>query len=435
MIASGDPYAVKLAAEYKSAGVMSAFPDLKEDDIECIISYMDSPGFGFGKKMPGNSDTTTVSFHPVTVRGIDPASVKAFWNKDYNNTILATREFEKRMRVIHTTCKQAVLDLYIKNLDKNLWQIDEMASKLLDGDLKRKFQDFARLKNGKVKSDARQVAYLTKYYNKKYEAAKRILKNNLEAQRKLEYAKEVLKETVEGKAFQRQEKLLKEEIELNTKEVYKQLGINPVKQEMAGKEFIKPPVYTASVSSFGWKNIDRLTEERQTFTISENGKTAKITYDLVLVKLKEPQRFDRVMAYLLPDKLSSFMKMKEVDNVFEEQLNKNIHYNLLIVGYEHDDICYFTQPDIKKGLIENIVLSKIHKKDFDQRINGLFSNYSAGIETDFRNEMLSVYQDVQEVRDKVSARKINGIRAELYHVVFPCADGYIYTKPTDPDLE
>jgi len=45
---------------------------------------------------------------------------------DFENTLLATKEFSDRFRF---TCWEEVLNIYINNLDKNLWEIDELAVK------------------------------------------------------------------------------------------------------------------------------------------------------------------------------------------------------------------------------------------------------------------------------------------------------------------
>lgn len=42
---------------------------------------------------------------------------------DFENTLLATKEFADRY---HSTCWDDVINFYIENLDKNLWEIDEM---------------------------------------------------------------------------------------------------------------------------------------------------------------------------------------------------------------------------------------------------------------------------------------------------------------------
>jgi mono/diheme cytochrome c family protein len=42
MVASKDPYAMKLVAEYQSAGIMTSFKALKKKDIEDIMAYVGS---------------------------------------------------------------------------------------------------------------------------------------------------------------------------------------------------------------------------------------------------------------------------------------------------------------------------------------------------------------------------------------------------------
>jgi hypothetical protein len=54
-----------------------------------------------------------------------PSSVLAFWKSKFNNTLLTTREFEERMKEIHKTCDPSVLDIYVKNMNKPLYELDE----------------------------------------------------------------------------------------------------------------------------------------------------------------------------------------------------------------------------------------------------------------------------------------------------------------------
>ena len=56
--------------------------------------------------------------------GIDPSKVMTIWNARFDKTNIATRAFEERMAAIHGTCANAVLDLYVNNLDKDLSDID-----------------------------------------------------------------------------------------------------------------------------------------------------------------------------------------------------------------------------------------------------------------------------------------------------------------------
>jgi hypothetical protein len=60
--------------------------------------------------------------------GIDPSTVQVICSEAYQNTLLATREFEARMKLIHKACHTSVLEVYVKNLDRNLWELDSMAA-------------------------------------------------------------------------------------------------------------------------------------------------------------------------------------------------------------------------------------------------------------------------------------------------------------------
>ncbi|MFN8287289.1 MAG: hypothetical protein U0V74_11070 [Chitinophagales bacterium] len=64
-------------------------------------------------------------------REIDPALIKTLKSDSFQNTFIATHEFEKRLQAIFKTCSNDILMLYVNNLDKQLWQVDEMAAKAL----------------------------------------------------------------------------------------------------------------------------------------------------------------------------------------------------------------------------------------------------------------------------------------------------------------
>ncbi|MBK9016586.1 MAG: hypothetical protein IPM82_22310 [Saprospiraceae bacterium] len=63
--------------------------------------------------------------------GVDPASIKVIWSDKYQNTLLATREFEARMKWIHEACNTSILEIYVNNLDRNLWELDSMAAEAI----------------------------------------------------------------------------------------------------------------------------------------------------------------------------------------------------------------------------------------------------------------------------------------------------------------
>jgi hypothetical protein len=101
--------------------------------------------------------------------GVSPASIKVLKEKRFNNTLISTNEFALRVKEIFKSCNTEVLNVYINNLDKNLWECDNLAADLLKGEpeLQKKFRAFAGEKLGKVKPD-KNLQRLAGYYKKRF---------------------------------------------------------------------------------------------------------------------------------------------------------------------------------------------------------------------------------------------------------------------------
>ncbi len=99
--------------------------------------------------------------------GLNPAKVKAFWNEKFNGSLLATKEFEKRMHLIHQTGSDDILDLYIKNAGKRISDIDAMAADRALGKLKKRFEEYAALDEGRVKTNPQLIKMMNNFYRQK----------------------------------------------------------------------------------------------------------------------------------------------------------------------------------------------------------------------------------------------------------------------------
>jgi hypothetical protein len=98
--------------------------------------------------------------------GISPAAVKALKDPAMQNSFIATREFEWRMRALHKTCKQAALELYTSNLSSNLKIVDTQVAALLKGTSQEEtFADFAALGHTNVKNGREYRQLLSALYN------------------------------------------------------------------------------------------------------------------------------------------------------------------------------------------------------------------------------------------------------------------------------
>ncbi len=99
---------------------------------------------------------------------ISPQSIQTIKSKQFANTFLSTKEFEQRLKVLHQMPDaQKLFDLYVNNLEKNLWEVDLMVAGKLSGEDKTFFTDFAAEKLTNVKDANIYQEQLSAYYSKK----------------------------------------------------------------------------------------------------------------------------------------------------------------------------------------------------------------------------------------------------------------------------
>jgi Cytochrome c len=208
---------------------------------------------------------------------IDPAMIKVIRSEQFQNTLLATREFEKRIQTIFKTCNNAVLEVYIKNLDKNLYELDQMAAALVQDEpnLHRAFLDFSAEGLTTVKDAGKHSAALRRYYSRQLKQVKAELEQNRKKLISALRAKSAEVEKVAG--------------------AYKQLLFQREKYRMETYGF----VWTDT----GWINID-------------TGALPKFwgLYPLEVV-VSNGRNFDRVYTYAVFRSIKSIYRMNTSDNV------------------------------------------------------------------------------------------------------------------------
>jgi hypothetical protein len=207
--------------------------------------------------------------------GIDPAIIKVIKSEKYQNTLIATREFETRLKVIFKTCKKAILEIYINNLDKNLYELDEMALRTLgENEHSKDFKRFASQRLTKVKNADKYAQLLRGYYQTQLAKVKSELEEN---QEKLRIS------------LQKQQKEAEKLVEKYKKLLFK-------------REKYRMETYGFEWSKTGWINVDIGTEpkdwEMQPLeVVVHNGKD-----------------FDRVYTYVIYSSIKSLYRLNSDDN-------------------------------------------------------------------------------------------------------------------------
>lgn len=101
MIASGDKHAVEMFEKFGSE--MTAFPTLSTQEKLAIISYIES------QPVPETNGHSAQSYSC----GIEPSQIKIIWSRKYQNTLIATKEFEERLAFLYQSCQIDLLQLYL----------------------------------------------------------------------------------------------------------------------------------------------------------------------------------------------------------------------------------------------------------------------------------------------------------------------------------
>lgn len=173
--------------------------------------------------------------------GVDPAIIKVLKSKRFQNSLISTREFEKRLQTIFKTCRNDILEVYVNGLEKNLWELDSTVAEMLPLDesheldhLHFEFRDFADERLTNVENASERSQALREFY------AQRLKKVKME----LEKAKDKAVLQLES-----QNKMAEE-----VKQDYKKL--------LFERESYRMETYGFELTETGWINVDRGTEPK-----------------------------------------------------------------------------------------------------------------------------------------------------------------------------
>lgn len=315
--------------------------------------------------------------------GIDPSIIKTIHSEKYQNTLIATREFEKRLQSVFKTCNNKVIEVYIKNIDKNMWELDEMAAKIAPN--KIPFSDFSKEKLTNVKYANEAAKNLSGYYEK------HLNKTRIELEALYQKAKEI-----RNKEDARIQKL---------RENYQEIVVRRVKDRM--------PKYGFILTEDGWKNID-------------TGTVAKPwIYASLEVKLNNIESFDRAYAYFFVSSIHSLMKMDDEDKKIFSTSSKKlpmmkegcIALSIAYIGNQ----AYFTSQDFKAqaGLKLDLTLKAVSKEELNSKLASLDTKDSINSITRDLWYQKEFYNEGKRQKELADERDFLGL---LLYKAYPCCD-------------
>jgi len=359
------------------------------------------------------------SLEQVASPQINPATIKTIWQVEFNNTNLATTQFEERLFWIHKACSQSVLELYINNLDKPLSEIDSMAIDRLSGTAKAKFIEFAKRNDGKVDLDDSASKRLSEFYKRKSKVYAKALAetqtkywNN---QSKLDNDFTLVKQKGANRDYTSKTDVFVKELQKNLCEVYDELNY-PYDCNRTPSIPAKR-VYSATITTTGWHNIDKqvsiATLNRGTTTLSYKGKTSTLTYHEWTGKVKDYQKYNRITVYNVPKSFNSYVKIKGKKGSYDYKLNSNLEYETVVLAWSDTQFFYAT-TQTKKG-VESFNLKPISEQEFKIKIKSKLNHISG-----MSQEIDLIIMSKKNKKRKEDTSKRKALRQKVEPIVFPC---------------
>ncbi len=321
--------------------------------------------------------------------GIDPAIIKVIKSDKYQNTFIATREFEARLKVIFKTCNNSVLETYIRNLDKNLYEVDKLAADLLgENQYSQTFINFSEQRLTKVKEANKYAQILKGFYEKQLAKVKSDLLNE-------------------------KEKLIKE---LRKKNEAAKEVVDEYKKHLFKREKYRMETYGFTWNKTGWINIDIGIEVKSWGPKSTEG-----------IFVKNGKEFDRVYSYIIFSSLKSLYRLNSTDNVEfyvgneqEKQMlmPKNGKAILISIGYKGEVPAIAIQEfELSQMLKANLILEATNM----DKVREVIRKYeSLNNENDINKDLEFMLKLFKENKRQKELKKESEFLNRLWNIAFPC---------------
>ncbi len=365
-----------------------------------IPTYYNEPNYTEGKEVVNgeytdNSGLVNTIAKVMSVEdsaalcGIDPAIIKVIKSEKYQNTYIATREFEARLKVIFKTCKNAVLKTYIDNIDKNLYEADELAAIALEeSEYHKDFVNFSLQRLKKVKQADKNAELLKGYYEKQLAKVKLELEQN-------------------------KAKLMKE---LDEKNEEAQKMAEDYKELLWKREKYTMETYGFNWSETGWVNVDNGTMPKSWGPKATEG-----------IFVHNGKEFDRVYSYFIFTSIKSLNRLNTTDNVeffagnYQDKtmlMPKEGKAILISIGYKGEEPSIAIKEfelglPIKYNLtLAASTLDKVKEALSPYEIYAKENNIGSDLEF-----MTNFYTEEQRQKE---LKKENEFMLKLWNIAFPC---------------
>lgn len=300
---------------------------------------------------PPKPDTTRV---PYEIDIIRPSQIKAIWNERFNNTIIATKEFEERLGVLHKLCGVSDdFDAIITPLTNDIEELDRRIMKYYG---QKALQSIETKKKGVVRPNEGLQAELNRYYAKKQREFAQQARSSIEKKFKEQALRQAYIDSLTTRVYKVRSKNastnFQYELDRTLHYLSKELDFPyPTPPTLATANVRR---VSARVNTLGPKNIDRIVIEglmnRKDINAANrsNKKRAQVQMREFNLDLSAYSKL-KCEVFLIPDSLQTYIRLNNNKNIYTYSLNELLSYKLVVIATDGTKYYYAEQGKVPSG--------------------------------------------------------------------------------------
>jgi len=324
------------------------------------------------------------------------------------------------------------LEAYTDNLNKPLYKIDEQVAKMGYPE----FREFAAERVGGVELDNPHMNNLRQYYEGAVSKLRKELKKDQNFVRRQEIAWDNrmnrLRTEESGRTARRQSQNSTEEARFNYEAMVRQLSSKP---KIGFTIFNNAPVFNCDrytppflAQKAAWKG-SRLKQLSKELTKPQALPSMASMYVPPALKVPEYQTFSvslknnadygKTMVYLFPKQVKSFQRLDGSGGQFSGRLNKDMQYDLLVVGIAENGFYLYEETGVDGGQKTINSLEQVSEGEFNRRIEVMNANRL--------DKPMAVFDELEWLVKEQQNYKVQRLRMEktafrnkIRPIVFPC---------------
>lgn len=363
------------------------------------------------------------------------SQIQTIESTKFNNTLIATKEFEERLQFIHEICSDEIVQLYVDNLNINLWRIDSLVVEKLKTSVfvetSKRTEKYSTIINGLDLPREREVIDTLGYkdmdrlINKFIDYKNQRLTN-------VYFKNEYIHLLSDFYNYKLKENIIRVDSLHHEEELQNRKKVELYREILKERKKITMESYGFTLTELGWVNIDKLSISSQSINNTRainNTRDPNWTYKKIQVEVVNDLKFDQIHSYMVFSDKKSIVKLKTTDfqlfqlnNKNEIPISENSKIHVVVIAYLRDKM-FFKMKEVKTNASNidiQITLNNSNIKEIKKSLKKL--NYKENS----HNLIVDLELSSQIIHETKNKKK-------LLEIAFPCCNDFTTKRSIDTD--